>query len=59
MRFSLNHLSVTSRLLRDVCGSLLNSRGLVMLLWAPMVYDEGVTWRPVAKVTHRLVRRRG
>ena len=52
--FSLNHLSLTSRLLRDVCSSLLNSRGLVMLLWSRIEYDEGVTWRPVAQVPTQL-----
>ena len=51
--FSLNHLSLTSRLLRDVCGSLLNSRGLVLLLWRRLQHDGGVTWRPVAQVTTR------
>ncbi|KAF0309150.1 F-box only protein 30 [Amphibalanus amphitrite] len=47
--YSLNHLSLTSRLLRDVCGSLLNSRGLVMLLWAPFQRDGQITWHTVAK----------
>ena len=48
---SLNHLALTCRLLRAVCGSLLDSRGLVLLLWQPTAHERGVSWRPVAKVT--------
>ncbi|XP_037071142.1 F-box only protein 30-like [Pollicipes pollicipes] len=47
--FSLNHLSLTCRLLRDVCASLVESRGLVMLMWSPIRVDGRVTWRSVAK----------
>ncbi|XP_053147006.1 F-box only protein 30 isoform X2 [Hemicordylus capensis] len=41
--FSLCQLSQVSRLMRDVCGSLLQARGMVILLWEKRKYPNGTT----------------
>lgn len=44
--FSLNSLSQTCRLMRDVCLSLLNERGLVIIEWVRHIEDNKVRWKP-------------
>ncbi|XP_044922209.1 F-box only protein 30 [Mustela nigripes] len=49
--FSLCQLSCVSRLMRDVCGSLLQSRGMVILQWGKRKYPEGnSSWQIKEKV---------
>lgn len=49
--FSLCHLSRVSRLMRDVCGSLLQARGMVILLWEKKKYPDGSSsWQIKEKV---------
>ncbi|XP_053147016.1 F-box only protein 30 isoform X3 [Hemicordylus capensis] len=49
--FSLCQLSQVSRLMRDVCGSLLQARGMVILLWEKRKYPNGTTsWQIKEKV---------
>ncbi|XP_068213086.1 F-box only protein 30-like isoform X2 [Palaemon carinicauda] len=43
--FSLNNLSLSCRLMRDVCFSLLNERGLIVLEWIRYIEDGQVRWR--------------
>ncbi|XP_063608755.1 F-box only protein 30-like isoform X2 [Penaeus indicus] len=43
--FSLNNLSLTCRLMRDVCLSLINDRGLVILEWVRYIEDDKVRWK--------------
>ncbi|XP_032071451.1 F-box only protein 30 [Thamnophis elegans] len=49
--FSLCQLSQVSRLMRDVCGSLLQARGMVILLWEKRIYADGsFSWQIKEKV---------
>ncbi|XP_062980649.1 F-box only protein 30 isoform X2 [Elgaria multicarinata webbii] len=49
--FSLCQLSQVSRLMRDVCGSLLQARGMVILLWEKRMYPDGSSsWQIKEKV---------
>uniref|UniRef100_A0A8D0ECA3 F-box only protein 30 n=1 Tax=Salvator merianae TaxID=96440 RepID=A0A8D0ECA3_SALMN len=49
--FSLCQLSQVSRLMRDVCGSLLQARGMVILLWEKRIYPDGTSsWQIKEKV---------
>ncbi|KAL6477686.1 hypothetical protein MHYP_G00135210 [Metynnis hypsauchen] len=49
--FSLCQLSRVSRTMRDICGSLLQSRGMVVLLWAKTRCADGSSsWRIKDKV---------
>uniref|UniRef100_A0ABM5G2A0 F-box only protein 30 isoform X3 n=1 Tax=Pogona vitticeps TaxID=103695 RepID=A0ABM5G2A0_9SAUR len=49
--FSLCQLSRVSRLMRDVCGSLLQARGMVILLWEKRMYPDGSSsWQIKEKV---------
>ncbi|XP_074165713.1 F-box only protein 30 [Sminthopsis crassicaudata] len=49
--FSLCQFSCVSRLMRDVCGSLLQSRGMVILLWEKRKYPDGnSSWQIREKV---------
>lgn len=49
--FSLCQLSVVSRLMRDVCASLLQVRGMVTLLWEKKQYPNGTSsWQMKDKV---------
>ncbi|KAM7240599.1 hypothetical protein CapIbe_008505 [Capra ibex] len=49
--FSLCQLSCVSKLMRDVCGSLLQSRGMVILQWGKKKYPEGnSSWQIKEKV---------
>ncbi|XP_060609487.2 F-box only protein 30 [Anolis sagrei] len=49
--FSLCQLSRVSRLMRDVCGSLLQARGMVVLLWEKKMYPNGsFSWQVKEKV---------
>nr|XP_034964706.1 F-box only protein 30 [Zootoca vivipara]XP_034964707.1 F-box only protein 30 [Zootoca vivipara]XP_034964708.1 F-box only protein 30 [Zootoca vivipara]XP_034964709.1 F-box only protein 30 [Zootoca vivipara] len=49
--FSLCQLSRVSRLMRDVCGSLLQARGMVILLWEKRTYPDGSSsWQIKEKV---------
>ncbi|XP_015677851.1 F-box only protein 30 isoform X1 [Protobothrops mucrosquamatus] len=49
--FSLCQLSQVSRLMRDVCGSLLQARGMVILLWEKRLYPDGsFSWQIKEKV---------
>ncbi|XP_019405670.1 PREDICTED: F-box only protein 30 isoform X1 [Crocodylus porosus] len=49
--FSLCQLSRVSRLMRDVCGSLLQARGMVILLWEKRRYPDGSSsWQLKEKV---------
>uniref|UniRef100_A0A8D0L4F2 F-box only protein 30 n=1 Tax=Sphenodon punctatus TaxID=8508 RepID=A0A8D0L4F2_SPHPU len=49
--FSLCQLSRVSRLMRDVCGSLLQARGMVILLWEKRKYPDGISsWQIKEKV---------
>ncbi|XP_037783869.1 F-box only protein 30-like isoform X2 [Penaeus monodon] len=43
--FSLNNLSLTCRLMRDVCLSLINDRGLVILEWVRYIEGDKVRWK--------------
>lgn len=43
--FSLNNLSLSCRLMRDICFSLLNERGLIVLEWIRYIEDGQVRWR--------------
>ncbi|XP_045597654.1 F-box only protein 30 isoform X2 [Procambarus clarkii] len=43
--FSLNNLSLTCRLMRDICLSLLNERGLVIIEWVRYIENDKVRWR--------------
>lgn len=47
--FSLCNLSLTSRLLRDVCRSLLEERGIVVFRWERHETSKGITWRVACK----------
>ncbi|XP_018418796.1 PREDICTED: F-box only protein 30 [Nanorana parkeri] len=48
--FTLCHLSRVSRLMRDVCASLLQARGIVVLLWEKKLYPQGSSWQIKEKV---------
>ncbi|KAG8550562.1 hypothetical protein GDO81_023713 [Engystomops pustulosus] len=48
--FSLCQLSRVSRLMRDVCASLLQARGMVVLLWEKRQYPHGSSWQIKEKV---------
>ncbi|XP_061480031.1 F-box only protein 30 isoform X2 [Rhineura floridana] len=49
--FSLCQLSRVSRLMRDICGSLLQARGMVILLWEKRMYPDGSSsWQIKEKV---------
>ncbi|NXU83454.1 FBX30 protein, partial [Xiphorhynchus elegans] len=48
--FSLCQLSRVSRLMRDVCGSLLQARGMVILLWEKRKYPDRSSWQVKEKV---------
>ncbi|KAG8444185.1 hypothetical protein GDO86_009389 [Hymenochirus boettgeri] len=48
--FSLCQLSRVSRLMRDVCASLLQARGMVVLLWEKRQYPSGSSWQIKEKV---------
>lgn len=49
--FSLCQLSQVSHLMRDVCGSLLQARGMVILLWEKRKYPDGsFSWQIKEKV---------
>ncbi|XP_066471506.1 F-box only protein 30 [Tiliqua scincoides] len=49
--FSLCQLSRVSHLMRDVCGSLLQARGMVILLWEKRKYPDGSSsWQIKEKV---------
>ncbi|KAH0622361.1 hypothetical protein JD844_024609 [Phrynosoma platyrhinos] len=49
--FSLCQLSRVSHLMRDVCGSLLQARGMVVLLWEKRMYPDGsFSWQVKEKV---------
>ncbi|XP_042872456.1 F-box only protein 30-like isoform X2 [Penaeus japonicus] len=43
--FSLNNLSLTCRLMRDVCLSLINDRGLVILEWVRYIEGDKIHWK--------------
>ncbi|KAK4295314.1 hypothetical protein Pmani_032125 [Petrolisthes manimaculis] len=43
--FSMNNLSLCCRLMRDVCLSLLNERGLVIIEWVRHIEDNKVRWK--------------
>ncbi|XP_042211797.1 F-box only protein 30-like isoform X2 [Homarus americanus] len=43
--FSINNLSLTCRLMRDICLSLLNERGLVIKEWVRYLENGRVRWR--------------
>ena len=52
---SLSQLALVSRLLRDVCSSLLRDRGMVTLRWEKKTYSHGgAKWRarPVSGLVH-------
>ncbi|KAG7269408.1 hypothetical protein CRUP_015446 [Coryphaenoides rupestris] len=52
---SLSQLALVSRLMRDVCSSLLGDRGMVTLHWRKKTYSHGgTTWRakPVWEFSH-------
>lgn len=43
---SLSQLALVSRLMREVCSSLLQDRGMVSLLWEKKTYKSGVAkWK--------------
>ncbi|KAM4694860.1 F-box only protein 30 isoform 1-T4 [Discoglossus pictus] len=48
--FSLCQLSRVSRLMRDVCSSLLQARGMVVLLWEKRQYPNRSSWQIKEKV---------
>ncbi|XP_062867389.1 F-box protein 40.1 [Trichomycterus rosablanca] len=49
--FTLSQLALVSRLMRDVCGTLLQERGMVSLKWQKKVYSHGGwCWRIKHKV---------
>ncbi|KAM5164543.1 F-box only protein 30 [Mantella aurantiaca] len=48
--FTLCQLSRVSRLMRDVCSSLLQARGIVVLLWEKRLYPKGSSWQIKEKV---------
>ncbi|XP_075059833.1 F-box only protein 30 [Mixophyes fleayi] len=48
--FTLCQLSRVSRHMRDVCASLLQSRGMVVLLWEKRQYTHGSSWQIKEKV---------
>ncbi|XP_068088244.1 F-box only protein 30 [Hyperolius riggenbachi] len=48
--FTLCQLSRVSRLMRDVCSSLLQARGIVVLLWEKRQYPHGSSWQIKEKV---------
>ncbi|XP_075718876.1 F-box only protein 30 [Rhinoderma darwinii] len=48
--YSLCQLSRVSRLMRDVCASLLQARGMVVLLWEKRQYPHGSSWQIKEKV---------
>ncbi|KAM8947085.1 F-box only protein 30 [Pelodytes ibericus] len=48
--FTLCQLSRVSRLMRDVCASLLQARGMVVLLWEKRLYPNGSSWQIKDKV---------
>ncbi|XP_043927009.1 F-box only protein 40 [Protopterus annectens] len=49
--FSLSQLAQVSKLMRDVCASLLQERGMVSLLWQKKTYKHGGTaWRARKKI---------
>nr|XP_053646474.1 F-box only protein 30-like [Cherax quadricarinatus] len=43
--FSLNNLSLTCRLMRDICLSLLSERGLVIIEWVRYIENDRARWR--------------
>ncbi|RUS89911.1 hypothetical protein EGW08_002352 [Elysia chlorotica] len=47
--FSLCNLALTSRKLRDICCSLLDDYGIVLLNWQRQKSGNGVTWKVVNK----------
>lgn len=49
--FTLCQLSRVSRLMRDVCASLLQARGIVVLLWEKRLYPQGSSWQIKEKVS--------
>ncbi|CAH2283235.1 F-box only 30 [Pelobates cultripes] len=48
--FTLCQLSRVSKLMRDVCASLLQARGMVVLLWEKRQYPNGSSWQIKEKV---------
>lgn len=48
--FTLCQLSRVSKLMRDVCASLLQARGIVVLLWEKRLYPHGSSWQIKEKV---------
>ncbi|NP_001267502.1 F-box protein 30 S homeolog [Xenopus laevis] len=48
--FSLCQFSRVSKLMRDVCASLLQARGMVVLLWEKRQYPSGSSWQIKEKV---------
>lgn len=48
--FTLCQLSRVSRLMRDVCASLLQARGIVVLLWEKRLHPQGTSWQIKEKV---------
>ena len=51
---SLNNLSQSCRLMRDICLSLLNERGLVIIEWVRYIEDNKIRWKEGKKVSHLL-----
>lgn len=52
--FSLCQLSMVSRTMRDVCASLLQTRGMVVVQWEKRQYPDGTqSWQINDKVGHR------
>lgn len=50
--FTLSQLALVSRLMREVCGTLLHERGMVSLKWEKKVYSHGGwCWRSRKKVS--------
>lgn len=49
--FSLFNLSLVSRLMRDICSSLLDELGIVTLVWEPYTVGQRVSWHVVGKVS--------
>uniref|UniRef100_W5K9Q8 F-box protein 40, tandem duplicate 1 n=2 Tax=Astyanax mexicanus TaxID=7994 RepID=W5K9Q8_ASTMX len=49
--FTLSRLALVSKLMRDVCGTLLQERGMVSLMWEKKIYSHGGwCWRTRCKV---------
>ncbi|KAI1242202.1 hypothetical protein IHE44_0005719 [Lamprotornis superbus] len=52
--FSLSQLSQVSVLMRDICATLLQERGMVLLVWEKKRYSHGGTsWRARKKAKHK------